>query len=89
MDGHHRQPSDSTHVDYDAEGDVLYLSIGVPRIPADSHGTPEGHNVRYDEHGNVIARTLANAKRLVERNGAIDVTIPSRVPGEALAHALS
>lgn len=38
-------------VDYDADGDVLYLSVGAPREPADSYGTPEGHNVRYDENG--------------------------------------
>ena len=76
------------HVDYDTDGDVLYLSIGPPRLPADSHGTPEGHNVRHDDDGNVIALTIVNAKRLIERHGAIDVTIPSRVPGDVLAPAL-
>jgi hypothetical protein len=27
------------HVAYDAEGDVLYLSVGEPRQAADSYGT--------------------------------------------------
>ena len=57
------------HVDYDADDDVLYLSVGEPREPADSHGTPEGHNVRYDDLGQVIALTLVNAKWLLERRG--------------------
>jgi uncharacterized protein YuzE len=56
------------HVDYDADDDdVLYLSVGEPRGPADSYGTPEGHNVRYDDQGNIIALTLVNAKWLLER----------------------
>lgn len=76
------------HVDYDADGDVLYLSIGEPRVPADSYGTTEGHNVRYDERGNVTGLTLVNAKRLIERDGALEVTIPSRVAGDVLAPAL-
>ncbi len=29
-------------VDYDADGDVLYLSVGEPREPADSYGTSRG-----------------------------------------------
>lgn len=34
------------HVAYDADADVLYLSAGEPRLPAESFGTPEGHNIR-------------------------------------------
>jgi uncharacterized protein YuzE len=77
------------NVDYDADGDVLYLSVGEPREPADSYGTAEGHNVRYDELGQVIAITLVNAKWLLERDGEVRVTIPSRVSADALAPAIA
>jgi uncharacterized protein YuzE len=77
------------HVDYDADGDVLYLSVGEPRLPAESFGTPEGHNVRYDETGAVIAITLVNAKWLLDRDGELTVTIPSHVPAKDLALALT
>jgi len=77
------------NVEYDADGDVLYLSVGEPREAADSYGTAEGHNVRYDELGRVIAITLVNAKWLIERDGEVRVTIPSRVSADALAPAIA
>jgi uncharacterized protein YuzE len=77
------------NVDYDADDDVLYLSVGEPREAADSYGTPEGHNVRYDDQGQIIALTLVNAKWLLERDGEVRVTIPSRVSAEALSLALA
>ncbi len=82
------------HVDYDANGDVLYLigcaqRIGEPQVPADSFGTPEGHNVRYDTGGSVIGVTLVNLKWLLERDGAIGITIASRVPADGVAEALA
>ena len=77
------------HVEYDANADVLYLSIGEPRMPAESLGTPEGHNIRYDETGDVIAITIVNPKWLLERDGEIKLTIPSRVLAADLAPALS
>jgi uncharacterized protein YuzE len=75
------------HVDYDADGDVLYLSVGEPREPADSYSTTEGHNVRYDTSGQVIVLTLVNAKWLLERDGEVRVTIPNRADTFALALA--
>ncbi len=77
------------HVEYDVEGDVLYLSVGEPREAAASYATAEGHNVRYDESGQVIALTLVNAKWLLERDGEVSVTIPSHVSADALAPALA
>ncbi|MHB1999219.1 MAG: DUF2283 domain-containing protein [Solirubrobacteraceae bacterium] len=77
------------NVEYDADADVLYLSVGEPRMPAESFGTPEGHNVRYDETGAVIAIAIVNAKWLLERDGEIKLTIPSRVPAADLAPALA
>lgn len=75
-------------VAYDADDDVLYLSVGEPRDPADSYGTPEGHNVRYDENGEIIGLTLVSARWLLERDGEVRVTIPSRIMPEALAPAM-
>jgi uncharacterized protein YuzE len=77
------------NVEYDADADVLYLSVGEPRMPAESFGTPEGHNIRYDETGAVIAITIVNAKWLLDRDGEIKLTIPSRVPAADLALALA
>jgi len=77
------------HVEYDADADVLYLSVGEPRMPAESFGTPEGHNVRYDETGAVIAITIVNAKWLLERDDEIRLTIPSRVQAADIAPALA
>jgi uncharacterized protein YuzE len=68
---------------------VLYLSVGEPRVPAESFGTPAGHNVRYDETGAVIAITIVSAKWLLERDGELRLTIPSRVPAADLAPALA
>ena len=78
-------------VEYDAEGDVLYLHIGDPSSAVDFDETPEGHAVRFDRDGNVIGLTLVRPKRLLERNGELRVTlpVPSDVPAEQLAPALT
>ncbi len=72
----HIGPYAFDHVVYDAEGDVLYLSIGEPRPAYDSPETPEGHGVRYDESYEVIGVTIVNAKWWLEREGEIRVTFP-------------
>jgi uncharacterized protein YuzE len=77
------------HVEYDADGDVLYLSVGAPREAADSYGTVEGHDVRYDEAGRVIGLTLVNAKWILGRDGEVRVTIPNRLSADALAPAMA
>ncbi len=77
------------HVDYDADGDVLYLNVGEPREAAESFGTVEGHNVRYDDDGQVIGLTLVNAKWILERDGEVRVTIPNRLSADALAPAMA
>jgi uncharacterized protein YuzE len=77
------------HVDYDADADVLYLRVGPERVPAESYGTPEGHNVRYAEDGSVIGVTIVNARWLLERDDEIRITIPSRVSSEALSPVLA
>lgn len=62
--------------EYDDRGDVLYLSCGEPREPARTVATPEGHAVDYDEHGAVVGMVLVNVRFLLERDGALTVTIP-------------
>jgi uncharacterized protein YuzE len=75
------------HVVYDADSDVLYLSVGDPQPAADSEATPEGHAIRYDANGDIVGITIVNAKWLIERNGQIE--IPLRLDAEDLAPALS
>ena len=79
---------DSGH--YDAEGDVLYLGRGDTNHASDAALTPEGHGVRYDESGEVIGVTNINARRIVESDGYLTITLPHSVRVEAgeLAAAL-
>lgn len=75
--------------EYDQRGDVLYLSAGRPRAAARTVSTPEGHAVDYDEAGVVTGMVLVNARFLLERDGAVTVTVPpDRVVAAQLAPAL-
>ena len=75
--------------EYDERGDVLYLSSGAPRTAARTIATSEGHAVDYDEFGAVIGMLLVNARFLLERDGAVTVTIPpDRVVAAQLDAAL-
>jgi uncharacterized protein YuzE len=62
--------------EYDARGDVLYLSVGLPREASRTIATPEGHAVDYDETGTVIGMILVNVRLLLDRDGSVTVTIP-------------
>ncbi|HEY2768797.1 MAG TPA: DUF2283 domain-containing protein [Solirubrobacteraceae bacterium] len=79
------------HASYDARGDVLYLHLGDPQEAAGSEETPEGHVLRFDADGKVIGLTIINAKWLLERDHAINVTVPEHVAvgPDALAEALA
>jgi uncharacterized protein YuzE len=79
------------HASYDARGDVLYLHVGDPQEAAASEETPEGHVLRFDADGKVIGLTIINAKWLLERDHAINVTVPEHVAvgPDALAEALA
>lgn len=63
-------------VRYDADADVLYLHIGDPGTAVDFDETPEGHGVRLDANGHVVGVTLVGARRLLEENGELEVTLP-------------
>jgi uncharacterized protein YuzE len=75
---------------YDAEDDVLYLGRGDTNHASDAALTPEGHGVRYDDSGEVIGVTIINARRIVESDGYLTITLPHSVRVEAgdLAAAL-
>ncbi len=79
------------HASYDARGDVLYLHVGDPQAAAESEETPEGHVLRYNARGEVVGLTIINAKWLLERDHAINVTVPEHVAvsPDALAEALA
>lgn len=64
------------HHRYDERGDVLYLSVGEPRVPAETDATPEGHAVDFDADGEVIGMVLVNVRRLMERDGELRLTWP-------------
>lgn len=65
------------HHIYDARGDVLYLNAGEPQPAASGYETPEGHAVHYDESGAVIGVTLLNVRWILEREGALTLTLPA------------
>lgn len=93
MDGHHERKIDDLIFDrgnYDAEGDVLYLTRRTTNHASDAALTREGHGVRYDENGDVIGVTIINARRIIERDGHLTITLPHAVRVEAgdLAAAL-
>lgn len=78
-------------VDYDARGDVLYLTVGDPPENDVTDATPEGHAVSWDATGKVVGLTIVNAKWLLERDGKITITLPTPIeaPAEELAPILS
>jgi uncharacterized protein YuzE len=65
------------HVEYDEEGDVLYLSIGEPR-PGHGEETPEGHILRYDDNDDFCGVTLIGIRETLSREGEVNVTVPPR-----------
>lgn len=78
------------HVDYDAENDVLYLHVGEPQV-GEGEETPEGHVIRYaPETNQVVGLTVLGARRVLQRDGHLTVTVPETVEtsAEALAPAL-
>ncbi|HEY5194214.1 MAG TPA: DUF2283 domain-containing protein [Solirubrobacteraceae bacterium] len=78
------------HCHYDERGDILYLSVGSPREPATAFETGEGHNVEYDEAGNVIGLVLLNVRWTLEREGELKLTWPpEHLPASDLEAALA
>ena len=63
--------------EYDERGDVLYLSVGPPQEASRTIATPEEHAIDYDQSGAVIGMVLVNVRLLLERDGAVTVTLPA------------
>ena len=64
------------NVFYDADGDVLYLHVGNPSTAVDFDESTEGHHLRWDAHGQLVGITILNARRLLEHDGKITVSLP-------------
>ena len=65
---------------YYERGDVLYLMVGQPTgVPAaDDEDSQEGDVVFFDTDGSVSGVTMIGARETLERDGALNVTVPSR-----------
>jgi hypothetical protein len=74
---------------YDAENDVLYLSVGAPE-KGEGEATPEGHVIRYAPGTDrVVGITLLGPRRILERDGRLMVTMPEAVETADLASLLT
>jgi uncharacterized protein YuzE len=80
---------DFDRVDYDAAADVLYLAAADPALAVEFDETPEGHAVRFDADGRLVGITIVNARRLVDQDGAIRITLPETISAADIAPALA
>jgi len=63
---------------YYEQGDVLYLMVGPPHMAADDDDSQEGAVVFFDADGSSIGVTIIGARESLERDGTLNVTLPSR-----------
>lgn len=65
---------------YYERGDVLYLSVGEPSgEPApDMDESLEGDTIFFDADGHVTGLTMIGPRFMLERDGTLNVTLPSR-----------
>lgn len=62
---------------YDERGDVLYVDVEGYQWPShDAYASPEGHGIEWDDKGQVVAMTLVNVRRLIDRDGELRITWP-------------
>ncbi len=74
-----------------ANNDVLYLHVGEPQA-GEGEETPEGHVLRYASGtSRIVGLTVLGARRVLERDGLVAVTVPGTVEtsAEQLAPALA
>ena len=77
-------------VDYDRDADVLYLHVGEPSSAADWDESDEGHALRYGPDGAIVGITIVNARRILEEDGEIAITLPrQRVVAKDLGPVLA
>lgn len=72
------------NVEYDADRDVMYLSIGAPE-PGYGEETPEGHILRYDLQDDFCGITLIGIRELLESGGEARVTVPPKPKQEPVS----
>jgi uncharacterized protein YuzE len=78
------------HAHYDDRGDVLYLSVGQPREPAEAFETPEGHNIEYDDEGRVMGLVLYGVRHALNGIGEVSLSWPpSHLEARTLEPALT
>jgi uncharacterized protein YuzE len=80
---------DFDRVSYDADGDVLYLAADDPERAVEFDETPEGHALRLDSDGRIIGITIVNARKLVDRDGEIRITLAETISAADIAPALA
>ena len=67
--------------EFDADNDVLYLSIGKPR-PGYGEETPEGHVLRFDEQGEFCGLTLFGVQGMLNDGKIVRVSVPPKTKPE-------
>ncbi len=85
------EPLNFDHASYDADNVVLYLHVGEPQT-GEGEETPEGHVVRYAPGtSRIVGLTVLGARRVLERDGRLSVTVPETVErtAEQLAPAFA
>ena len=65
------------------------MAAGDPARAVDFDETPEGHAVRYDADGELVGITIVNARRLLDENGSIRITLPETITAAVLGPALA
>jgi len=64
-------------------------ALADPAAGIEGEETPEGHLVRYDAAGTLAGVTILGARRILDRDGAITITLPQRVEAAVIAPALA
>ena len=57
----------------------MYLNVGDPADALTFEDTPEGHNVGSNAVGDVVSISLLHPRWLLEQEGKVAITLPSRV----------
>jgi uncharacterized protein YuzE len=70
-------PYTFTHVTYDSSSDVLYAGFEPQRRQGRRQRTPEEDFLRFDEEGRFVGVTLVNPRSRLEREGAVNLSLPS------------
>jgi hypothetical protein len=65
---------------YYEEGDVLCFHTGPAEWAVDFDETVEDHHLRFNASGRLLSLSILNARWLLDRDGAIDVTLRDSGP---------